>query len=291
MGRLLQRLTRDPRHYQIAILSALLVYGVLRLHFDVRPLNVVVLLGTALLTQIVASRWRGIPVDLRSPWISSLSLCLLLRTSNPAWAALAAMLSIGSKFVFRHRGKHIFNPTNFGIVAVLLLTDRAWVSPAQWGNGANFAFLMACLGGLVVTRAARADVTLAFLASYAAILFGRALWLNQRMAIPIHQLEGGGLLLFAFFMISDPKTTPDSRAGRLLFAALVAAGAAFVPFVLYRTNGLLWSLVVFSPVVPLLDRLLPGARYQWPRAAIAESRMTEPSLRSLRPLAQLGGDR
>jgi Na+-translocating ferredoxin:NAD+ oxidoreductase RnfD subunit len=83
------------------------------------------------------------------------------------------------------------------------------------------------------------------------------------MSIPLHQLESGALLIFAFFMISDPKTTPDSRAGRVLFAILVAAGAAFVQFRLYRPNGLLWSLAALSPAVALIDRLFPGCRYQW----------------------------
>ena len=59
-------------------------------------------------------------------------------------------------------------------------------------------------------------------------------------------------------MISDPKTTPDSRAGRILFARLVALGAGLVRFVLYRPNGLLFSLASCAPLVPLLDRLLPG---------------------------------
>ena len=137
---------------------------------------------------------------------------------------------------------------------------------------------MACLGGLVVNRAARGDVTLAFLAAWAAILFGRALWLGQRMAVPLHQLENGALRLFAFFMISDPKTTPRSRAGRILFAALVAAGAGTVQFLMYCTYGLLWSLVVFSLAVPLIDRLLPGPRYEWSRpvATRPKSRKGDP---------------
>ena len=101
------------------------------------------------------------------------------------------------------------------------------------------AFAIACMGTLVVTRAARADVTLAFLAAYAGVLFGWAAWLGQPVAIPLHRLQSGALLLFAFFMISDPKTTPDSRAGRVVFAVLVAAGAGVVQFGLYRTNPLL----------------------------------------------------
>jgi hypothetical protein len=88
------------------------------------------------------------------------------------------------------------------------------------------------------------------------------------MAIPIHRLESGALLLFTFFMISDPRTTPDSRAGRVLFGALVAAGAWYVQFRLFRTNGLLWSLAGVSVLVPLIDWLLPGSRYEWSRPSI-----------------------
>ena len=146
---------------------------------------------------------------------------------------------------------------------MLLLTDQVWVSPGQWGSVAFFAFLMACLGGLVVNRASRSDVTYAFIAFYCALVFGRSLYLGEPMTIPLHRLESGALLLFTFFMISDPKTTPDSRAGRVLFAALVAFGAWYVQFRLFRTNGLLWSLAAWSLAVPLIDRLLPGDRYAW----------------------------
>ena len=257
---------RDPRLYQIAVLSSLLVYGVLALDFEVSVLQAAVLLGTALLTQAACTRLWHLPAfDPRSALISGLSLCLLLRTGSLLLAVAAAVLTIAGKFVLRWHGKHVFNPTNFGIVALLLLTDRVWVSPGQWGSVAFFGFLMACLGGLVVHRAARSDVTWAFLGFYLAVLFGRALWLGQPLAIPLHQLESGAFLLFTFFMISDPRTTPDSRAGRILFALLVALGAGCVHFVLYRPNGLLLSLFFLSPLVPLLDRWLPGKRYVWQR--------------------------
>src|SRR2546426_235169 len=84
--------------------------------------------------------------------------------------------------------------------------------------------ILASAGGLVVNRAARADVTWAFLAAHTAFLLGRTLWLGDPLAIPLHRLANGALVLFAFFMISDPRTTPDSRPGRILFAILVAAG-------------------------------------------------------------------
>ena len=98
------------------------------------------------------------------------------------------------------------------------------------------------------------------------------------MTIPLHRIESGALLLFAFFMISDPKTTPESRAGRVLFAALVAFGGWYVQFRLFRTNGLLWSLAACSIVVPLIDWLLPGAA--------TPGRPARPGVRSWRPRAR-----
>lgn len=256
----------DPRLYQILMLSSLLVYGVVRLDLEVRPFPAAVLLGTALLTQWACTRLWELPAfDPRSALISGLSLCLLLRTNSLALAAATAAITILGKFAIRPRGKHLFNPTNFGIVAVMLATGQVWVSPGQWGNAAYFAFLTACLGGLVVNRAERSDVTYAFLGFYLAVLFGRALWLGQPASIPLHQLGSGAFLIFTFFMISDPRTTPDSRAGRVLFALLVALGAGFVHFVLYRPNGLLLALFFLSPAVPLIDRLIPGERHAWKR--------------------------
>ena len=263
----LRAFAADPRHYQIAALAGLLVWGLTALRFEIGPLQCALTLAAALATQWAFARRAGIAFEPRSALISGLSLCLLLRANQPLWGAVAAGVAVASKFVFRLRGKHILNPTNGAIVILLALGAPVWVSPAQWGNIVLFAFAMACIGGLVVHRALRSDVTLAFMAFYAAILMGRALLIGQRLAIPVHQLESGAFLLFSFFLISDPKTTPDSRAGRLLFAALVAAGAAFIQFGLWRTNGLLWSLAAFSFAVPLIDRALPGAHYQWNRAA------------------------
>jgi len=262
---ILDRLERhDPRLYQIGALAALLFYGMAFLDFDVSVGRAALLLGSVLVAQLVWSGLYGLPsVEIRSALISGLSLCLLLRTNSALLAVVAASVTIASKFLLRWNGKHVFNPTNFGLVAMMVATDRVWVSPGQWGTAAFFGFLVACVGFLVVRRAARSDVTLAFLAFYAFLIVARSLALGEPIAIPLHRLQSGALLLFAFFMISDPKTTPDSRPGRIFFAILVATGAAFVQFRLFRTNGLLWSLALLSFLVPVLDRVLPGLRYRW----------------------------
>ena len=152
---------RDPRLYQIATLASLLAYGLIVLDFDITVTRTVVLLATVLAVQAVcdhlaATPDRPVTVNFSSALISGLSLCLLVRTNRPELAALTAVLTIGGKFLIRVRGKHLFNPTNGGLVAMLILSDQVWVSPGQWGAAAFFAFLMACFGSVVVNRASRA---------------------------------------------------------------------------------------------------------------------------------------
>ena len=203
-------LVQDPRVYQILVLASLLVYGVVGLDFDVRPLTAVAIVLTALAVQYLGGRLAGLDrFEPKSALISALSLCLLLRTGSPVWAMAAAALAVGSKFVLRVRGKHVFNPTNFAIVALMVTTGKVWVSPGQWGSAAFFAFLLLCLGGLVVNRAARSDVTFAFLASYFAVLFGRAAWLGQPWSVPLHQLASGAFLLNAIHFEDDAEPVAD----------------------------------------------------------------------------------
>jgi Na+-translocating ferredoxin:NAD+ oxidoreductase RnfD subunit len=139
---------------------------------------------------------------------------------------------------------------------------------------------MACAGSLVVTRAARADVSLAFIAAFSAFVIGRSLYLGEPWALPLHRLESGAFLLFSFFMISDPKTTPDSRAGRIVFAVLVAATAWYVQFRLFRTNGLLWSLAIWSMAVPILDRVFRASRYEWTQSIPRPAQVSVPAARA-----------
>lgn len=254
----------DARWYQILCLSTLLIYGVGWLEFDIGLPQIAVSLGGALLTQVLCARlWRQPFPDLRSPLISGLSLCLLLRSNHLAIIALGAFFSIFPKYAVRVNGKHVFNPTNLGVAATILVTGQAWVSPGQWGNAATAGFFFACLGGLVLWRADRSDITLAFLLFYGGLVFGRSAWLGEPLTIPWHRLQSGALLLFAFFMISDPRATPDRRVARVLFAGIVAFAAWYWTFRMFRTNGLIWALAALSPLVPVLDRLLPAPRFEW----------------------------
>lgn len=268
---------QDPRYCQIAVLSSLVIYGVIALDFGVRIEIAVAIIATALAVQFFGTRLAGLPrFDPMSPLITSLSLTLLLRTDLVAIAATAAAIAIGSKFLVRVRGKHVFNPANVAIVTLMVCSDHAWISSGQWGNAALGAFALACLGCIVLTRARRAETTIAFLCAYALLLFGRAIWLDDPLTIPAHQMQNGALLLFAFFMISDPKTTPDTPVGRVLYAMIVASVAYTIQFIFYQPHGPIIALILTAPVVPIIDFVFHGSIYRWGRP-------------SARPLQQIKG--
>ena len=213
----------DARHFQIVALSSLMAINFVWLDFGAKPLYSALAISSALATQVACSRYFRLPqIDLRSPLIIGLSLSLLLRADEPWLPAIAGIVAIASKFVLRIDGKHIWNPAGFAIVVLLLTSNDVWISPGQWGASIWFGSLLAFFAILVLQASQRSDIALFFLGSHAALLLARAYWLGDPIAIPLHQLQSGSLLIFAFFMISDPRTTPDLRLGRCLFAVAVA---------------------------------------------------------------------
>jgi enediyne biosynthesis protein E5 len=254
----------DPRILQILSLGVLLAAGAWLRDFSIRPEQVALTFAAGIATQKLCDRLRRTAnPSLRSAVITSFSLSLLLRADN-LWAhPLAAVAAIGAKFVLRRGGKHFFNPGNLGVIIALLFLPGTWVSPGQWGDDLALAAWFVALGGIVVHRARRGDISLAFLAFHLGALALRVTWLGQASAVWLHHLQSGALLLFAFFMISDPMTIPNHSRGRTAHAALVAAIGYCWQFGLYRPNSLLWALFLAAPAVPLWDALWPAAKYEW----------------------------
>jgi Na+-transporting NADH:ubiquinone oxidoreductase subunit NqrB len=195
--------------------------------------------------------------------ITCFGLSLLLR-SDTLWVhPLAAAFAISSKFMLRIDGKHLYNPANLGVILGLSFFPGTWVSPGQWGNDVALAGWFVALGGLVTQRARRWDIAWVFLAGWFSLVAARVLSLGQPWPILAHQLGNGGLLLFAFFMISDPMTIPARRSARVGYALFVALVAFVWQFALFRTNALMWALFIATPLVPIVNRLWPSERFQW----------------------------
>src|SRR5262249_18009527 len=252
----------DARHYQIAALSTLLVFNFGWLDFGARPLNSALALTSTILAQVLCSRLYGLPsIDLRSPLITGLSLSLLLRADQAWLHALASAIAIGSKFVLRVDGKHIWNPAGLAIVVLLFTSNDVWISPGQWGSAVWFVALLSFFAILVLHAARRSGMALFFLGSHAPLLLARASLLAHPLSIPLHPLQSGSLLIFSFFMTPDPRTSPDARLGRFLFAASVAILGHYLAFFMQMRPALYIALIALSPLTLLIDRILPAERF------------------------------
>jgi Na+-transporting NADH:ubiquinone oxidoreductase subunit NqrB len=255
---------RDARLFQIAFLATLLTIGVLVRDFALLPAQMALAFGAGIATQKLWIRALGIPHrGILSAVITCFGLSILLRADSLWVHPLAAALAISAKFLIRFHGKHLYNPANLGVILAISLFPGAWVSPGQWGQDVALAVWFVMLGGVVVNRAQRSDIAWIFLAAYLGLVALRVAALGQPSTIFLHQLSNGGLLLFAFFMISDPMTIPNRKGARVAYAIVVAIVAFLWHFALFKPNGLVWALFLCTPLVPLIDRLWPGEKFEW----------------------------
>jgi Na+-transporting NADH:ubiquinone oxidoreductase subunit NqrB len=257
-------LPKDARIFQILFLALLLTTGVVLRDFSLHPLQMALAFAAGLATQAFWLKRLGLEQrGFLSAIVTCCGLSLLLR-SDTLWAhPLAATLAMSSKFVLRIHGKHLYNPANLGVIATITLIPGTWVSPGQWGNDLALAVWLLMLGTIVTTRARRLDISWVFLGAFLGLVALRIMLLGQSWAIWWHQLGNGALLLFAFFMISDPMTIPNRRGPRIAYALIVAAAAIGWQYLLFRPNALIWALFLATPLVPLLDRLFPGEGLSW----------------------------
>ncbi len=256
---------KDARHFQIIYLSIFLIYGIVELDWNIGWEEVGVVIGSCLTTQfiwlkIVSADMRG----LKSGLITALGLTILLQSTSLLTLGLAGVLAISSKFLIRIKNKHLFNPANFGIIISILMFQDAWISPGQWGSSAIFLFGISFLGAVVLMRIGRLETTITFLiALFAMEYFRTVLYQGWTMDVLYHKFSSGTFLLFAFFMITDPMTIPNSRKARILWSVILA-GATFI-----LTNWMqiytapIWVLFFMTPVTVFLDKIYPSLKFEW----------------------------
>lgn len=268
----------DARYFQIIFQTLFLSYGLLYLHWNTEWWLYTTYFGVSIITQLICEIIfqkknlknnlihclgkfrRGFPSIL----ISSFGLTLLLKTNHFYVAAFAAAVAILSKYIIRINGKHIFNPSALGIVAAVSITGKAWFSPGQWGSGVVILFGAVCLGIIVVTKVQKLDVSLSFLGTFACLLFIRQIiFLQWPLDFFVQSISTGSLLLFSFFMITDPKTAPNNSAARIVWAVLIAAVSFYLTMFQFINGAPVWVLVFAQPLVPMLDYLFKAKRFEW----------------------------
>ncbi|MFT4522622.1 MAG: Na+-transporting NADH:ubiquinone oxidoreductase subunit NqrB [Bacteroidia bacterium] len=269
---------RDPRYFQIVFLSTFLLFGVYSLGWKANWTMYLVTIATSLGTQIVLEKWYKRPKSsIKSALITSLGLCLLLKSDAHWVMALAAFAAIGGKFWFRYNGKHLFNPANFGIIATILLTNQAWISPGQWGSAPVLTFFFLGAGLMILLKISRLETAITFLAVFGLLLISRMVWYQGwEYGVVFHKLTNGSLLLFTFFMITDPMTIPNGSKARIIWAALLAIISFVATSWFFLHTAAIWVLFLFTPLTVVLDQVLKSKKYEWPEIKIRRS--SQPSL-------------
>jgi enediyne biosynthesis protein E5 len=266
-------LFKDARYFQILFQSIFLGYGIYFLHWKAEWWLYSTYFAVSIITQLVFEYflgrkefafWKRISFSFPSVLISSFGLSLLLKTNDIEIAAFAAFISIASKFIIRIKGKHIFNPSALGIVAAIFLTGKAWFSPGQWGSGTVILFGVCCLGFIVTTRVQKLDTSLAFLGTFAGLLFLRQIiYLGWPMDFFMQSISTGSLLLFSFFMITDPKTIPNHAVARVVWCMAIAGVAFYLTAFKFINGAPIFVLVLAQPLVPLLNWLFKANKFEW----------------------------
>ncbi|MEA5419287.1 RnfABCDGE type electron transport complex subunit D [Spirulina sp. CCNP1310] len=277
-------MVKDARIAQMGFLALFLLLGLMTRDWTLRPELLATVgiscLGTQWLTRNLIPRWRRYPGLTENPpellrwwqipgWqsavITALGLCLLLRGNDYTTMALAGCGAIASKSLFRIHDKHFFNPANFGIILALLLTPDAWVSPGQWGTQAWYFLVFIAAGGIVLRWVGRWDTSMVFLGTYAALEAVRTLVLGWTLDVYTHKLMSGSLLLFALFMVTDPRSIPNAKQARWIWAGAIAWLTFLFQEQLFISTGMFWALFLLAPLTPLLDFLWSAPRFTWDR--------------------------
>ena len=169
-------LRSDGRHFQIISQVTFLCYGILMLGWDADWKKYLAAFSGCMIAQLLAIRFAGAPGhSMKSALITSLGISLLFKANSPWLFLFAALFAIGQKFLVRVHGKHIWNPANFGIVVMILLSGEAWISPGQWGSSAVLVFIIGTGGLAVLSHVKRLETGIAFMITIAVLEYFRTI--------------------------------------------------------------------------------------------------------------------
>lgn len=245
-----------PIFITLILLAGNLSYGILESYRKTLLAIVVSIVAEMVLGRIFLRKWPH-PA---SSYITGISVGILLR--SPAfWPyALCSSLSITSKYALRIRNRHIWNPSNFGICAMLYLASQSVASLSiQWGNNFGALAVIWALGSIILWRARRFHISLTYVLSFLALALVRSWITRDPWQAEIAPITGPMYQLFIFFMITDPKTTVRSRSGQCAVAFLVALAEMFLRLD-SSVFAPLYALFWVGPSALLLEMALDSRR-------------------------------
>jgi Na+-transporting NADH:ubiquinone oxidoreductase subunit NqrB len=205
-----------------------------------------------ILSRLVLGKWP----HLASAYISGISVGILVRSPFLWPYALCSSISILSKYAIRWRGRHIWNPSNFGVSSMLFLYPAAVASLSiQWGNTLWPMVTIWCIGSVIIFRLRRFHICASYVGTFLLLSWIRSEVTGNPWLSAVAPLTGPMYQLFVFFMITDPPTTVRGWRWQCLVASLIA-----VAEMVLRLNGVVdapyYALFLVGPVANIVDRAI-----------------------------------
>ena len=245
-----------PLFITCILLVGHLSYGILESYQRTALAIAAAIIAELILGRIFFGKW----LNLASAYITGISVGILVR--SPAYwpYALCSVISIMSKYVLRVKGRHIWNPSNFGIAVLLFLAPETMaILSIQWGNNLLPIVVIWTLGSIIIWRARRFHISATYVVSFFLFAFLRTWITGHPWQAEVAPITGPMYQLFVFFMITDPKTTVRSRMGQCVVAFSVALVEFFLRLdqVVYAP---IYALFLVGPAANLIEIWLDSRR-------------------------------
>jgi len=262
----------DNRYLAPILVTLVLIIGQISFGFLESWSRTALAIATSILVEIGLGRVLfGKWPHLASSYISGISIGMLIRSPEVWPYALCAAISITSKYVLRMDGRHLWNPSNFGIVAMLVLASDVVASlSVQWGNNLLPMAVVWLFGSVIIHRLGRFHITLTYVASFLAFSLLRAAITGHPWPAEVAPLTGPMYQLFIFFMVTDPKTTVSTKRGQCLVVFLVAAMEAALRLLEF-VHAPYYALFIVGPAANFVEIVLARRKRDAPEQRALES--------------------
>jgi Na+-transporting NADH:ubiquinone oxidoreductase subunit NqrB len=250
----LRRFQFDKRYLAPVLVTMVLIAGQVSFGFLESWSRTALAIATAIAVEMILGRvFTGGWPHLASAYVSGISVGILVRSPEYWPYALCAAISITSKYLIRVDGRHIFNPSNLGMVAMLVLAaDTVAGLSVQWGNNLLPLLAVWCFGAAIIASLGRFHITFTYVAAFVLFSVLRAQVTGHPWLSEVAPITGPMYQLFIFFMITDPKTTVRSKWAQALVAFLVAAVEAVLRLMEF-VHAPYYALFLVGPTANLIE--------------------------------------
>lgn len=245
---------KDPRVTVAAAQTLWVVLGSTTYYFNRDPWQLGITLVTAcgldMLIALIVRRELIVPI---SAYLTAMSIGILLESYDNRIFFVAAAWGILSKYLICNRTGHFFNPSNFGLVMVLLLCPHiATIAPgSQWGADYRIAMAIICLGLMMMKRIRRLDLAISFIGGYVLMSLIRVAVGQGGLIFALGPMTGAEFALFSFVMLPDPKASPPTPRGRMAWGFSIAVLDGVMRLLEIRYS-LFFSLFIHCATLPIL---------------------------------------